>query len=201
MKLTKMAGAFALTAAMAMTAVPAFAAAGADNVEQFKTSDVANESTATTKVYAETINAQLNATIPTRVAIVIPSTGPGEVTCPSAGEYKIVNKGDKAIYLKKVTSAGSSLFTLTNVTNVLTTPSTSVTTNTLGLEVAAGAWKIPINGTDQTPTAPVTAPSITANNGELELGMSGRSYVGSTLSASQLESTALSITYTIGTAA
>lgn len=193
MKLTKMAGAFALTAAMAMTAVPAFAAVGADNTENFKDS-ASNEATATTKVYAETINAQLNATIPTRVAIVMPSMAGGDITAPSSDVYKIINKTTSSpIYLKKVGSASSG-FQLAS-----TTPTTGLN-NVLAMKLAAGSFSTDLTGTDA--TVPSGTPvSIAANGGELGLALSGKSYIGTALSASQLDSAIMTITYTIGTTA
>lgn len=189
MKLTKIAGAFALTAAMAMSAVPAFAAVGTDNVENFKEA-TSNTSNATTKVYAETVNASLNATIPTRVAVVLPSSGAGDVQCPTSEAYKIINKSATPIYLRTIESAGMGF-------QLKSSPDTSGNFNSLAMKVNAGSFEAALDGTAKQGGA--TAPEIAGNNGELGLALSGKSWVGQTLSASQLDSAIMTITYTIGT--
>lgn len=190
MKLTKMAGAFALTAALAMTAVPAFAVASAENVDNFQ--DVnAITSAATTKVYAQTVNAALNATIPTKVAIVVPSSGAGEVTAPSSAVYKIVNKGTTPVFLKGISSqAGIFKLSATDVT--------SGNDATLTMTVNSNA----LDGTSKTLSG-ANATEIAGNNGELALILAGKSFVppSSPLNSAQLESAAMQITYTIGTTA
>lgn len=184
MKLTKIAGAFALTAAMAMSAVPAFAVATAENVENFKEAS-SNTSAATTKVYAETVNADLNATIPTRVAIVMPSLNAGDITGPSSEAYKIINKGTNPVYLKKIASAGTG-FTLQ------ATPATSGTANVLALKVN----NYVLDGSSKDLTGTDVA-EIAANNGELGLALTGKSYIGTAIGAGQLDSAIMTITYTI----
>lgn len=101
MKLSKMAGAFALTAALAMGTVPALAAETATgNMKDFSdgaTWGSSNEAAATgdTVVRAFAFNEQLNATIPLEITVVFPSTG-GAITAPDKTAYKIVNNSTKA---------------------------------------------------------------------------------------------------------
>lgn len=193
MKLTKMAGAFALTAALAMTAVPAFAAADATNTDNFKDGGN-NTATATTKVYAEAINAALNATIPTRVAIVVPATGSGEIKAPSSDVYKIVNNTTtNQVFLKGVEATPGS-FALSNTTAGI------LTNSTLAMKLQAGTWSVDLTTGAKTPGSG-SAPSIAANGGELPLALSGNAQIVGTLSASSLESAVMNINYTIGTTA
>lgn len=101
MKLKKMAGALALTAALAMGTAPAFAAETAvGNNHDFKdgaTWGTSNEAAATsdTVVKAFAFNEQLNATIPLEITIVFPSTG-GAIISPDKTAYKITNNSTKA---------------------------------------------------------------------------------------------------------
>lgn len=193
MKLTKMAGAFALTAAMALTTVPAFAAVGASNEELF--TDIGNNTNPvgqqSTEVWAETTNASIMAMVPTRVAIVIPSSGENAIMAPQASAYKITNTGTQnAIRLTSVSSTNG-LFNLNGTGD-----------KQLKLQLDAGSWtNIPLNGgtINGTGTNNVTIP---ANNGNVALRLYGNSVVtGTPLSADNLTAAVMSITYTIGTAA
>lgn len=188
MKLTKMAGAFALTAAMAMAAVPAFAAVEATNEDTFsETGQNTNKATASTKVYATTINANLDATIPTRVAIVIPSKG-GTITAPGADVYKIHNNTTtNSIKLESVKASQTGIFSLSNATN---------NGNTMALTLDAGTWTgIQLVGQ----TNATAAPEI-ASNADLGLALKGNVSVasGTVLDSSNLSSAVMDITYTIG---
>lgn len=191
MKLTKMAGAFALTAALAMTAVPAFAAADATNTDNFKDGGN-NTATATTKVYAEAINASLNATIPTRVAIVVPATGSGEIKAPSSDVYKIINNTTtNQVFLRSVEATPGSF-------SLSTTTSGSLSNSTLAMKLQAGTASFNLTTGTQSPSSAV---SIAANGGELPLALSGTAQIVGQLSASTLESAVMNINYTIGTTA
>lgn len=202
MKLTKMAGAFALTAAMAMAAVPAFAAPAATNEDQFYPTDPfnQNEASQTTEVYAELINKYLDATIPTRVAIVIPGQG-GAITAPAKEAYKIHNNTTtNAIKLMDVSSqaAGGGVFTL--AANTPATGNDTPTQHTFALKLAAGSENIALDGQKHTIGTPIEI----ASNTDLQLQLSGDyipKYNGSNpevLTASNLTSAVMNITYTIG---
>lgn len=197
MKLTKMAGAFALTAAMAMAAVPAFAAPEATNDDQFYPTNpfTDNEASQTTEVYAELINKYLDATIPTRVAIVIPGQG-GTITAPSATAYKIHNNTtNNAIKLEQLTSqaAGGGVFSLS------TTAPSNPTSHVFALKLTAGAQTVNLDGNVQ----PFTNLEV-ATNQDLGLQLSGTytpKYSGGNpevLTANNLTSAVMNITYTIG---
>ena len=200
MKLTKMAGAFALTAAMAMAAVPAFAAPGATNEDQFyPTGDFNdNQASQTTEVYAELINKYLDATIPTKVAIVIPGQG-GAITAPSSTAYKIHNNTTtNAIKLVKLNSkaAAGGVFKLA----VPGTSSTPTDAHVFALTLNTGSQTFNLDGTPQTTTA---VPEI-ASNSDLPLQLAGNYYpkhIGSSpdvLTAANLTSAVMEIEYTIG---
>lgn len=89
----KMFGALALSAALAMGAVPAFAAPGVDaNTSAFE------EGEASTAVDIETTIKQLNVTLPVKVTLAA-SIGGGDATCPSDGAYKIVNSGNIDVFV------------------------------------------------------------------------------------------------------
>lgn len=187
MKLTKIAGSFALTAAMAMAAVPAFAAVEATNEEQFAETNTANKSAATTHVYAETINANLDATVPTRVAVVIPSKG-GQVTAPAPTAYKIHNNTTtNSIKLEGVTASAPGIFSLGTATN---------NSNTIAMTLDAGTW----TGIQLTGAQTNTGGPVIASNGDLGLTLKGNVSVapGTTLDASNLSAAIMDITYTIG---
>lgn len=194
MKLTKIAGAFALTAAMAMAAVPAFADTTEATNEALFTESTTNKATASTKVMASATNVNLTASIPTRVAVVIPSKGVGNVICPGSDVYKIVNKSTNKIYLNNVTGANGA-FSLV----------TEATTQPQGSNIKNLAMKVTVNGKDvQLSTAgynfqPTDAPEISIN-GELPLTLSGNVAMSSdvTLTTASLDAAITTITYTIG---
>lgn len=200
MKLTKFAGAFALTAAMAMTAVPAFAAADATNVEQF-TDAGNNTATAQTKVYAQAINTSLNAEIPTRVAIVIPSTGAAAFQAPTSEAYKITNKGTNAIYLKAVAATSGSL-TIGTVPATAGVPNTTgLLQNTIDATVGVGSFKTALSAATGANGAqvPSATPVQIAAGQEAGIDLSGNvGIVNGPLSSNNLNSAVMTISYTIG---
>lgn len=97
----KMFGALALSAALAMGAVPAFAAPSVDS-----SASAFEDGQASTSVDIETTIKQLNVTLPVKVTLAA-SIGGGEATCPSDGAYKIVNSGNIDVFV--VETAASSI--------------------------------------------------------------------------------------------
>lgn len=196
MKLTKIAGAFALTAAMAMAAVPAFAdPIEATDVDTFTdTGKSENKATAQTKVMASMVNVNVSATIPTRVAVIVPSSGTSTVKCPTAAAYYIHNDNSTgAIKLYNVTSSkGSSAFNL-----VKAYPS-GTSENQLQMQLECGAaTPVDLDGSSVNIAAPL--PSIAVND-NLGLSLSGNAAVktSTTLSSAQLDNAIVTINYTIG---
>lgn len=96
MKMKKMVGALALTAALAMGTAPAFAA-GTETENAFSDSG-------STKVKAkvDTVNKQVRATVPLQVTVVFGATGGGEITGPTADAYKVTNIGEGDIKLTNI---------------------------------------------------------------------------------------------------
>lgn len=96
MKMKKMAGALALSAALAMgTAMPAFAASATTETD-FAGTD------GSTEIKASVLDTQLQATVPLHVAIVFNAdTGEGDILAPDKSTYAITNTGEGAIVLKE----------------------------------------------------------------------------------------------------
>lgn len=196
-KTKKMAAALALSAALAMGAVPAFAA----DASVGKTGSFAdgNDSTgsASTALNVYATASQIQATIPVDITIVTPIEG-GTITAPSADAYKIVNNNaTKALKVTKVQgldNAGWKAVTeLTNPKNNM-----SATTGEMKLTVKAGssaAMSIESENATSIPTEAqsyFTAPA----NGELGLELAGTTSVKSNLTANTTYP-AVKITYTV----
>ncbi len=102
MKLTKIVGAFALTAALAMGTVPAFASGatlevGNDGVftDAGNDADGNPQAKASTTIKGTTINSQIQATVPISLTVVVPSDGQGPILTPSPDKYVIKNLSDE----------------------------------------------------------------------------------------------------------
>ena len=108
MKMKKMIGAFALTAALAMGTAPAFAAqVGTDNDE------FSDNGSTEIKAKVDNINPQVRATVPLQVTVVFGSNGGSDIVGPNSSAYKITNVGEGNI---KLTEAE-----ITDVNTVFTT--------------------------------------------------------------------------------
>ena len=196
MKLTKMAGAFALTAAMAMATVPAFAATTAENVEQFTSTDSSN-ATASTDVKFEVVDASLNATIPTKVAVVIPSTG-GTITGPT--NYEIVNNSTGPIRVSKLQVSAPNANMSIPASSWTTDPAApSAGGIILGTLSIGGGSPLQLHAATNGVSVQTSYASALIANGakcSLELGGKVLAPTGG-LTASDLTSTAMKIQYTI----
>lgn len=196
-KTKKMAAALALSAALAMGAVPAFAA----DASVGKTGSFAdgndNTGSASTALNVYATASQIQATIPVDITIVTPIEG-GTITAPSADAYKIVNnnatKALKVTKVQGVDNAGWKAVTeLTNPKNNM-----SATTGEMKLTVKAGssaAMSIESENATSIPTEAqsyFTAPA----NGELGLELAGTTSVKSNLTANTTYP-AVKITYTV----
>ena len=130
MKATKLLGSVALTAALAMGTVPAFASVNApsdwengtdqgiggagvsvnNKMITNLTTDAGNNNhktgTGSTAVKASVFDADMQVTIPLQLSVAFASIG-SELTCPSDGAYNIINNGDKAVKITHITAAGS----------------------------------------------------------------------------------------------
>lgn len=194
MKLTKTLGAFALTAALAMGAIPAFAA-GIDvsTVEdQFvqQAGDADNTASASTTIKGTAINSMLNAVIPIELTVVTPSTG-GALVCPDATAYRITNKGTYSIDVIQAKATGSSFQMVDDYTNI-----TSGSANRMSMNVTSGGKTINLNKGMNSDGS--EAFSI-AGNASAGLALDGGTYVNPSkpLAAGALADTLCVVKYTI----
>lgn len=94
MKMKKMVGALALTAALAMGTAPAFATSTDTEFSDSGSTEV--------KAKVDTVNKQVRASVPLQVGVVFGATGGGEITGPTAGAYKVTNIGEGDIKLTNI---------------------------------------------------------------------------------------------------
>lgn len=196
-KTKKMAAVLALSAALAMGAVPAFAAdASVGKTGSFADGDD-NTGSASTALNVYATASQIQATIPVDITIVTPIEG-GTITAPSADAYKIVNnnatKGLKVTKVQGVDNAGWKAVT------ELTNPKSNMaaTTGEMQLTVKAGSSAAMSIASDAATSIPAEAQSyFTApSNGELGLTLAGTTAVKSNLTANTTYP-AVKITYTV----
>lgn len=101
MKMKKMVGALALTAALAMGTTPAFAtgtAVGNDALFSQLGNAADNKATGNTIVNGMPINAQLIVSVPIDITVVVPTTG-GDLICPTSTAYRIQNRSNNSVYV------------------------------------------------------------------------------------------------------
>lgn len=101
MKMKKMIGALALTAALAMGTTPAFAAGtsvGNDQLFAQIGNAADNMAQGSTVVNGQAINAQLIVTVPIELTVVVPTVG-GDLICPSSSAYRIQNQSNNSVYV------------------------------------------------------------------------------------------------------
>ena len=207
MKSTKMIGAFALTAALAMGTVPAFAATSAPlaendeyiNASYTNTSNILEGSTgsATTEVEVFSVNSQINATIPVKVVVVVPSIG-GDIVAPTAKAYQIKNLGDGDI---EVTQAKETDGTDFKAAKEAAFAATSATNATKQMELKAADNGTEYNLVDGLATDGSENWSI-AGKTNLGIGLSGSTndLTATPLSAGNTGNTAVNIVYTVKSA-
>ena len=101
MKMKKMVGALALTAALAMGTTPAFASGtsvGNDQLFSQIGNAADNKARGDTVVNGMPINAQLIVSVPIDITVVVPTTG-GELICPTSTAYRIQNRSNNSVYV------------------------------------------------------------------------------------------------------
>lgn len=214
MKMKKMVGALALTAALAMGTAPAFAAPGATGESAFDKTDKGS-----TDIKAEvqkSLDTQIQAKVPLQVVVTFGSTGASDILGPTADMYKITNTGEdaiavenvevtapkspftsKAIYLDgsdwstadgAITSGNYLMFTYkTAQNNTYLTPDHSLS---LAKKVNDTAYAGP-------DAANFTKETI-AKGGSLGIDFAGKAYFTQTISASDVSDTLCQVKYTIG---
>lgn len=196
-KTKKMAAVLALSAALAMGAVPAFAADASVGKTGSFIDGNDNTGSASTALNVYATASQIQATIPVDITIVTPIEG-GTITAPSADAYKIVNnnatKGLKVTKVQGVDNAGWKAVT------ELTNPKSNMaaTTGEMQLTVKAGSSAAMSIASDAATSIPAEAQSyFTApSNGELGLTLAGTTAVKSNLTANTTYP-AVKITYTV----
>lgn len=161
MKATKLLGSVALTAALAMGTVPAFASSTAptdwengtdqgiggagvsvnNKMITNLTEDTVNNKkigTGSTAVKASVFDADMQVTIPLQLSVAFASMG-SELTCPSDGAYSIINNGDNKVKITNIMTT-SSQFTLDEV-SVLEASDTPNSVKKIGMVLDFGAGK------------------------------------------------------------
>lgn len=216
MKMKKMVGALALTAALAMGTAPAFAAPGATGESAFDNTDKGS-----TDIKAEvqkSLNTQIQAKVPLQVVVTFGSTGASDILGPTADMYKITNTGEdtiavenvevtapkapftsEAIYLDgsnwstseaAITSGNYLMFTYkTAQNNTYLTPDHS-------LASAKKATDILYAGSD----AVTFVKETIAKGDSLGIEFAGKAYFTGTIAASDVADTLCQVKYTIGAA-
>lgn len=99
MKMKKILGTAALTAALALGTTPAFAASVADDGS---TNAFSDSGSTEVKAKVDTVNKQVRAQVPLSVTVVFAGHGASDIMGPSASSYKITNIGEGDI---KITDA------------------------------------------------------------------------------------------------
>lgn len=196
-KTKKMAAALALSAALAMGAVPAFAADASVNSSGSFTDGNDNTGAASTTLNVYATASQIQATIPVDITVVTPLEG-GAITAPSASAYKIVNNnatsGLKVTKVQGVDNAGWKAVT------ELTNPKTNMAaaTGEMKLTVKAGSSAAMAIDSSAATSIPAEAQSyFTAPaSGELGLTLAGTTSVKSNLTADTTYP-AVKIAYTV----
>ncbi len=198
----KMFAALALSATLAMGAVPAFADEPKDT--DATGPDAFKENAATTTVSIKTDASQISAVIPMQVQIVANAAG-GDIAAPTAAKYRITNKSSFDIYVTKISGAAvadSGWNLKPSIADINNNADGAVGDIALGVKKAddAAAAVIPV-GAEQKVTgdkmkmekAPAAGASTTAH--ELGLEVSGQTTKVKSVAATATE--AVKITYTI----
>lgn len=183
----------ALSATLAMGAVPAFAVdASTGNAGSFAPTadDSSGEASTAVNVYAS--KSQIQATIPVDITVVTPAQG-GTITAPSATAYKIVNNGDTALKITSVQGAKSD----DGKWDAVAAKSADITgTGELAMTVKAGASSPQIIKSAAATDLANDAFFTVAKGEELGLTLAGTSYVKTALTGDQTYP-AIKIKYTV----
>lgn len=121
----KMFAALALSATLAMGAVPAFAA-DSDGTSVEGSGDFKdNSNKATTVVSIKTDASQISATIPVKATIVAKANG-GDITAPTADAYKVTNNSSFDVYITSVKATEKAGWKLADSVDVTNNPTGTV---------------------------------------------------------------------------
>lgn len=221
MKIKKMVGAVALTAALAMGSVPAFAA----SVDDSTTNEFSDNGSTEIKAKVDNFNSNVRAKVPLKVVVVFGGTGASEITGPTASSYAIENIGDGPI---KVTNAEITGMNSTFISEAIYEDSdvwydsnddeitegnylmftyetagnkTYLTDGHKLSDAKAKAGKSPNDEAYVEGAKTFSAETLAAKGDKLEIQLGGKAFFKDTISNDQLTDTLCSIKYTITTAA
>lgn len=186
----------ALSATLAMGAVPAFAADASVGKTGSFDDGGNNTGSASTALNVYATASQIQATVPVDITVVTPIEG-GTITAPSADAYKIVNNGTKGLKVTQVQGVDNAGWkAVTELTNPKA--NMSATTGEMKLSVKAGSSAAMSIASDAATSIPAEAQSyFTAPaNGELGLTLAGTTSVKNNLSTDTTYP-AVKITYTV----
>lgn len=205
----KMFAALALSATLAMGAVPAFAEEPAENPLDGSVTDAQKIDKTTgqnTVVSVKTVVGQIDATVPTKV-VVSANTDGGDVAVPSATAYKIVNNSIFDLHVNSVKAEVGSNWAFSK--DAIKTPIPDPTTGKIGdiYMALAPEGKADTASFDLTNTAAFKysadwkIPAKSTDPGVLGLQLKGGTSRLSQVLAEGTTSDAMTITFTVSTVA
>lgn len=205
----KMFAALALSATLAMGAVPAFATVGDGEIVTGSEDAIDLNTGQNTVVSVKTVVDQISATIPTKV-IINASTDGGAVGVPAPTSYKIVNNSIFDLQVSGVSAKASAQWgfksdPITKVDNAYPVPSDDKYIGDMYMtlapkEKAASAFKLTNTAATFSPTADWKIPAKSGStSGELGLQLAGETTKLSKVLADSETSEAMTITFTVST--
>lgn len=218
MKMKKMIGAVALTAALAMGTAPAFAAtASASDITAFDNTD--KGSTEITAKVEKKLSEQVRAEIPLKVVVVLQAEGGGTIAAPSASSYGLTNKGTANIKLANVELEKGATLTAFDFGTVRDESGSYVqqqygspiTTNTAMLTFAAGPINTYLSPSHSLSSATNTDKMVDSNFTDtkeatltptqtLPITLGGLTYFPTKIDSTHLTDTICTLKYTIASA-
>lgn len=209
MKMKKMVGALALSAALAMGTAPAFAASVDDDGS---TNEFSDNGSTTIKAKVDVVDTNVRATVPLQVTVVFGNDGYSDIMGPSADAYKVTNIGEGDIQVSAVE--------ITDLNNFFTSASFQKTATPTGKNLmffyetqgnstylttahpaqsgkATTADKNIMQSYGKTAKAWNAAADALGPGDELQIGLSGAAYFDEEISADDFSDTLCKIKYTI----
>lgn len=198
MKKTKKALAtLALSATLAMGAVPAFAADA--TVNDTGSFDVTGETgKGSTQLNVQATASQIQATLPVSITVVTPADG-GNITAPSDKAYKIVNNGEADLKIKSIQGVNANGWEIKSKVADKENAGEISGKGEMQLSVKAGeSAPLVITTTDAAVTEPADAYFAIPASNSLGLTLTGATAVKTTLGTDS-PIPAVKIQYTVGT--
>lgn len=210
MRARKMVGVLALTAALAMGSVPAFATSSdpgtviADDNNAIKEITAASEGATATGSSSTGIDinydkTQINVAVPVKLVIGASNGAGTDLVCPSTGKYYITNNSGAAIYLTQfqVTESDNTTWKLFTASEI-GSESVTVKPNKINLNMTVGAYGNQYNLADCVNTPQTLSGVKIANKGTntCTLDLEGTSNIVA-VSEQGVATNAFSVAYTI----